>query len=447
MTPVPLVLHCCLRYFPNRGGSETYVSSLIAGLGAAGVGCRVAALGRVDAQYEHDGVPVNQIAFDPNGNGAFLKKFCRLLDDTQPDLVHFHARSPEWSAAAVSEVRERGFPAILTYHISTLSCLRGTMMRFGRQACSGRVSPGLCTPCVAHSLGAPRPIGELLQRIPKAVLRAAVRVAPSQRVRTALALPGRLEDDLQQITDYLAGFNTIVVISAWSADMLAAIGVSPDRIVLQRLGTHHRPPQPAFESREGRDVRGLYVGRLHTTKGIGLLCKIAERVRDLPVTIDVFGPPEDGDPTARRLMSAPIGKMTYRGALPDHRVVDVMAEYDFALVPSQVLETGPYTVVEALQAGIPVIGSDLPAVNELVRHNVNGLLIGFDDVDSWVDALRRVSEESDLIPRLRANARYDRTMGDVAGEMADVYRSLLAVPTGASPSQPGPTSTDLHNGD
>ena len=78
----------------------------------------------------------------------------------------------------------------------------------------------------------------------------------------------------------------------------------------------------------------------------------------------------------------------------------LLRQYDLLAVPSRTFETGPLVVLEAFAAGVPVIGSNLGGVNELVRHEVNGLLVEPPALSGWVSALRRCVEEPDLLPRL-----------------------------------------------
>jgi glycosyltransferase involved in cell wall biosynthesis len=82
-------------------------------------------------------------------------------------------------------------------------------------------------------------------------------------------------------------------------------------------------------------------------------------------------------------------------------------------------------VLEAFAAGVPVIGSRLGGIAELVRDGVDGLLVEPANVMAWTETWRRVCTEADLLPRLRAGVRAPRTIEAVAGEMANLYDQLL----------------------
>src|SRR4029079_6543368 len=118
---------------------------------------------------------------------------------------------------------------------------------------------------------------------------------------------------------------------------------------------------PAEDRAPGRPLRGIFVGRVNEAKGVGVVTLALARNPAVNVSIDRYRPLDDGAPNPVDERAAASGLARYHGLLADDRVVEVMAGYDFVIVPTQVPETGPFTVVEALQAGVPVLGSDIGA--------------------------------------------------------------------------------------
>jgi glycosyltransferase involved in cell wall biosynthesis len=82
-------------------------------------------------------------------------------------------------------------------------------------------------------------------------------------------------------------------------------------------------------------------------------------------------------------------------------------------------------VLEAFAAGIPVIGSNLGGVAELIENEVNGILVETDSVEMWKQAMRRFMEDKTLIERLRSGIRAPKGMDAVAEEMLRVYSALV----------------------
>ena len=91
------------------------------------------------------------------------------------------------------------------------------------------------------------------------------------------------------------------------------------------------------------------------------------------------------------------------------------------------METGPLKfVLEAFAAGIPVLGSNLGGIAELVQSDVNGLLVDARFVEGWNQALRRISLHRDLLSKWAKGIHEPwRKISDVAADMDSLYKDLL----------------------
>jgi glycosyltransferase involved in cell wall biosynthesis len=147
---------------------------------------------------------------------------------------------------------------------------------------------------------------------------------------------------------------------------------------------------------------------------------------ELPVTLDIYGVAGSGEkPYGVRLQKRADARIRFLNPVAPHEVIPQLSRYDLLAVPSQWLETGPLVVLEAFAAGIPVIGSDLGGIRELVRHEIDGLLVDPSSVSGWTAALRRLTDEPDLLKRLENGVKPPRTMEDVAGDMLFLYGQLV----------------------
>jgi glycosyltransferase involved in cell wall biosynthesis len=66
-------------------------------------------------------------------------------------------------------------------------------------------------------------------------------------------------------------------------------------------------------------------------------------------------------------------------------------------------DAAPIVAIEAMRAGVPVIGSDRGALPEIVSHGVGGLIFELDQPDSLGHLLERI--EADELHRLGQSAR------------------------------------------
>jgi hypothetical protein len=72
-----------------------------------------------------------------------------------------------------------------------------------------------------------------------------------------------------------------------------------------------------------------------------------------------------------------------------------------------------------------VLGARLGGIAELVTDDIDGVLLDGDDPEVWASVIGALANDCERIGRLRAGIRPPRTMDDVAGEMASLYRSML----------------------
>ncbi len=98
-------------------------------------------------------------------------------------------------------------------------------------------------------------------------------------------------------------------------------------------------------------------------------------------------------------------KVKFLGHIND--VERVLSKAYVVLAPSLYPESFGRVVVEAQAAGCPVIASDIPAFNELIRNEENGLLARVGDVEDWTRQITKVINDRSLCDRIRVQARKD----------------------------------------
>jgi glycosyltransferase involved in cell wall biosynthesis len=112
---------------------------------------------------------------------------------------------------------------------------------------------------------------------------------------------------------------------------------------------------------------------------------------------------------------------------------DVDAELtrmDIVVLPSLAPEAMPMSVLEAMSAGVPVVGARVPGVTDLIQDGRDGLLAEPGDSGSLADALAQIIQGRVDWGALRANAfrRQAAQFTDkaMAAGVAAVYRQVLS---------------------
>ena len=174
------------------------------------------------------------------------------------------------------------------------------------------------------------------------------------------------------------------------------------------------------------------MGRLDPTKGIHILIKALQTVPHLPISLDIYGISQASDAYLQELqtLAAKNPQITFNPPIPTEQVTVTLKDYNLLAVPSQWLETGPMVIIEAFAAGIPVIGSHLGGIAELVQHTVNGILVEPTSITAWSQALQRLCEDRKLLSQLRAGIQPPPTMATVTIQMLSIYQSVIKAISG-----------------
>lgn len=178
-------------------------------------------------------------------------------------------------------------------------------------------------------------------------------------------------------------------------------------------------------------------------KGVETLVQAVARARtpDLRLTIVGDGPDRPAvEALARRLGVS--DRMRITGFVSHDRIPGILASADVLVLPSLYEELGT-VLLEAMQVGLPAIGSRVGGIPEAIEHEVTGLLVPPGDAVPLAAAIDRVLCDRELAKRLGANARsragrYD--VDAVAQQVHALYAQLVSARDEAPPSDPDPQS-------
>jgi glycosyltransferase involved in cell wall biosynthesis len=436
------VLHVTFSLPPDPpGGTEVHVRGLCAALRSTGIESVVAAPAAAASTGELDGIrtyrfsmsttPADLAVLYGAGDAAATASFVEILERERPDVVHQHAVTPACSADILATARGRRAATVLTYHTPAASCQRGTLLRWGSEVCSGDLSREPCAACTLHGLGVPRPFARLLAATPRSFGRTLARRRLASGVWTALRMPALIDVHHARTAALFAAADRVIAPAPWVSDLLRRNAVPDDRLTLVRQGVEEAGARAPRSRRPGEPLRLVHLGRLDPSKGTTLLVEAVRAIADAPLTLDIFGVVQDAAASGRRSAIETLAEGDARirvlPTLPADGVHARLADYHAVVVPSQGMETGPLVVLEAFRAGLPVIGSALGGIRDLVRADVDGWLVDpFGSVDAWSRALTHAAADEGATERWRVNVRPPRSMADVARETRAVYDAAIA---------------------
>lgn len=183
-----------------------------------------------------------------------------------------------------------------------------------------------------------------------------------------------------------------------------------------------RRPRPAA-MRDGRFHAGI-VGRIAAVKGIRFALEAMSTDLVPPhVHLNVIGSGPEEERLRRHVVDHELkDRVTFHGF--QREVLDWLAHLDALLMPS--LHEGlPYTLLEGMSLGIPIVASRVGGLLEVVRHGSTGLLVEVADVRSLARSLADLARNPELCARLgNAAAEEQRslyTLDRMAGQYLETY--------------------------
>jgi glycosyltransferase involved in cell wall biosynthesis len=381
-----LLLH---NYYQQSGGEDIVVQQEKALLEAHGhtVGLLTADNSRITGISSQAAVALNSI-YSRRSRAQLEKK----IISSKPDVVHVHNFFPQLSPSVYYACTKAKIPLIQTLHNFRLICPNALLFREGKpcEDCVGRTIPwpGIRNACYRGS------------HVGTAVL-------------ATMLTTHRLWGTWQVVDAYIA-------LSEFARRKLIAGGIPSSHLFVK---PNCIVPDPGMRARS--DDYALFVGRLSPEKGIKTL--LAAWAQLPPRRLKIVG---DG-PLRDVVEQTKIPNLEFMGPQSSEVVMGLIGAATFLVVPSECYENFPRVIVEAFAKGVPVLGSRLGSMEELIDDGRTGVLFRPGDVQDlankaeWLfthpDALRLMSDEArrEFETKYTAEHNYKQLM--------QIYRSATSV--------------------
>jgi glycosyltransferase involved in cell wall biosynthesis len=308
------------------------------------------------------------------------------------------------------------------------------MMLQGEMECDGLIDGVRCAGCWGTSVGLSAWLARAIASMPTDLSRTLGSLSFLSRAGNALDAKAHVHRHEIQFNALGQEADRVVAVCQWLYDALLRNGIPEHKLVLSRQGLSGKIgrsiPGRVIKSRSGA-LRIGFLGRWDSVKGLHVL---VDAVRGLPesiaVKLVVYAIDSETDDSRMyqesvRSVAGDDSRISFSRSVRHDEVAEILRHLDVLAVPSLWMETGPMVVLEAFGLGIPVLGSNVGGIKELVEHGVNGLLVSPFNAGDWTSAIISLAENPDLLRSLRSGIEPVRTMRDVADDMAKIYRDLL----------------------
>ncbi|MCI5623733.1 glycosyltransferase, partial [Anaerostipes sp.] len=141
---------------------------------------------------------------------------------------------------------------------------------------------------------------------------------------------------------------------------------------------------------ERRKKRFVYAGRLDPLKGINILLDAWKLLgNDAPeLVICGSGPMEEW--CKEYIEKNHLSTVEMKGQMSNSDVRMIMGDSQGIILPTQWYEGFPMTIVEAFSMHVPVIGSEIGNVGEIIRDGRNGYVFRHDSAQDLADVIMKM---------------------------------------------------------
>jgi len=393
------ILHLSVLYPPIvLGGAERFTATLAEEQTKLGHQVGVVTLGpEAEPAYMHNGVLVHRIShgnlfwhpdwpkyyaplryahkFLASWNPITRHRVARVLDSFQPDVVNSHCMVG-FAVDCWKESSRRRIPVVHTLHDFVLFCRNASAFR------NGHVCSGICLAC---------------------------RVTEPKRWYSGYvtAVIGVSRDILQRHLD--RGFFGHI-----PAERRAVICSMPP------IAIKTRSARPA-----GSPFTIGFIGRIIPEKGLEVLLEAVKRLPRWGWQLIIAGrvsPPLSEEALRARSAGLPVQWLGFVQAEEFYPQIDVL------VVPSIWAEPAPLVIHEAFANAVPVVGSKIGGIADLIEQDRTGWLCSAGDIAALAETLiERIRAGRDALPPETAFSRFrsETTPERVVEHYETVYRSAI----------------------
>jgi len=285
----------------------------------------------------------------------------RLIEKDRPDVVHVHSVYPMFSPSILVACRRKNVPVVMTVHSHNLTCPTWYHLYKGR----------VCEECVG---------GHEYRCVIKNC-RNNILESSAYALRSAVARRFRLFHD---------NVSVLIVMTPFAKAKLLRAGFRADQIAVV--------PNPASVREAAADpAAGEYVafaGRISSEKGIDTLLAAAAQMPDVPFKVAGDGP------ALLELQGKAPRNVEFVGRLGPKELSEFYCRSRMLVVPSVCFEQFPMVVLEAMGRALPVIGSRIGGLPEIIEEDRTGNLFEPGNPEDLAKKVRRLWEHPQLCRRM-----------------------------------------------
>ena len=294
----------------------------------------------------------------------------KALEEFKPDIVHINNFQRQLSASIIDAIKEKNIPIVMTTHDLNPICPASIMLYNGE----------VCDDCITKGYA---------QCIKKKCVKGS----------TLKSTLGVMEKKYYDFHKVFRKIDCIISPSEFNKNQLVNGKLKYNEIVALHNFVN--------ESERNEYVLGdyaFYLGRLSKEKGI---LNLIEAIGDIPNAKLLIA----GDGPERERIEAYIsehkldGRITLLGYQNQDSIHKYITNSRFVVIPSICNENCPYSVLEAMEIGKPIVASRIGGIPELIVDGENGYLYKADDINELKEKLTLLLDDDEKVNSFAQKSR------------------------------------------
>jgi glycosyltransferase involved in cell wall biosynthesis len=368
------------HFFPShQAGTEQYVLKLAKGIQAEGDNCTVLIPHEIGLEREYHFENIQVLTFESkkiNLQNRYCQNIVPVEDSFQdvlnrlnPDIVHFHNLDSIYTIHHFAEVKKRGIKVFYTPHLAGNICPKGDFIQNNKVLCNQRLEVSKCLKCYYS--------GSIKDRLKGSSIRI-IRFLNLNKIGSRIYKSHNYISfqnwQIHQLPHYT---DEVISIAPWLQKAFL-INQVPSQLIPTNL-----PKGNELKARTVTNSSIVFVGRAYPIKGLlFLLDCLEEKDLNKKLSLTVICAKKEESEYYLKCKEKFI-RLGYTHWMEEISNEEVKAEIQLhsALVAPSRSEVRPLAVMESISYGIPVIASNIPAMEDLIRDGENGFLFNFNNKD------------------------------------------------------------------
>lgn len=301
------------------------------------------------------------------------KKMQEALEDFKPDIVHINNFQRQLSSSIIEAIKEKNIPIVFTAHDVQAICPAITMLDSDKN---------ICEKCKK---------GKYINCIKKKCIKDS----------TLKSVLGAIEGYYYRYKKiYTKKIDYIITPSEFYKQKLVEDGIPKEKIE----AIHNFVELEEYDIETQDEGYALYFGRLSKEKGILNLIEAFSKIKTGILYIAGEGPEKENIEQFIKENNLS-EKIKLLGFLKADEMKKYISKCKFVVVPSIWYENCPYSVMETLAIGKPVLGADIGGIPELVKNNENGLTYKYDSTEELSQKMKKLFDNKELTIKMGQNAK------------------------------------------